>query len=657
MSTRGERRDELTTDLPHRRRRRLRGVAIGVVLALLAGSGIVGWWRHGMRQSDLALDSARSFATGLANDLHSGRSPAGLEGAPEAERMGAVLKGMGEIPHSVTVAGVDLDEGRKEGVVTLKHEWRVHADKKPWTYHTTVAIERDSEDWAGEWSPEVLAPGLREGETLRARRLSATRGEILGDGDAALVTARPVVRIGIDRGEAPSKAAAVRSARKVARLVNVDQRPFVAAVDGAGPKAFVEAITLRADTTGLESLTIELSSIDGARVVEDELPLAPSSTFARPILGSAGPATAEQVEKSKGAVRAGDVVGLGGLQGSQDKRLQGTPGYLVEAVKDDGSSRELHTVDAEDGKPVRTTLSEKHQSAAEATLAHTKPASAIVAIRPSDGHVLAAASGPGSNGYSTATLGQYAPGSTFKAVTALALLRSGITPQSTVPCTTTTTADGRSFKNYDNYPASGIGNIPFATAFANSCNTALISERNRLEPASLGDAAASLGLTQPPQLGVPSALGDVPDADTEVDLAAATIGQGKVLATPLGMATVAASIQRGSVVTPRLVLGTKPTPAPAIGTPLTPAEGEQVRALMRGVVTQGSATFLSDVPGAPVMAKTGTAEYGNDSPPKTHAWMIGIHDDLAVAVFVEDGAGGASTAGPLLESFLRRVEG
>ena len=78
---------------------------------------------------------------------------------------------------------------------------------------------------------------------------------------------------------------------------------------------------------------------------------------------------------------------------------------------------------------------------------------------------------------------------------------------------------------------------------------------------------------------------------------------------------------------------------------------------MRGVVTQGSETFLSDVPGAPVMAKTGTAEYGNDSPPKTHAWMIGIHDDLAVAVFVEDGAGGASTAGPLLESFLRRVEG
>ncbi|GAB94318.1 cell division protein FtsI/penicillin-binding protein 2 [Kineosphaera limosa] len=632
-------------------------MAIAVALALFAGSGLVGWWWHGMRQSDLALDSARSFAAQVADDLQGGRPLAGLDGAPDAEEMATLLEGMGKIPHAVTVAGVDLDEDRKKGVVTLNHEWRVHADKTPWAYPTTVAIERDGESWRSGWDAEILVPGLREGENLRARRLLAARGEILGDGDASLVTARPVVRIGIDRGEASSKAAAARSARTVARLVDVDQGPFVAAVVGAGPKAFVEAITLRADTTGIDSLSIEMDSIDGARVIEDVLPLAPSSTFARPILGSVGPATAEQVEQSKGAVRAGDIVGLGGLQAAQNKRLQGIPGYVVEAVKDDGSTRELHAVDAKHGQSVRTTLSEEQQSAAEATLAHIKPASAIVAIRPSDGHVLAAASGPGSKGYSTATLGQYAPGSTFKAVTALALLRNGLTPQSSVPCTTTTTADGRSFKNYDNYPATGTGNIPFATAFANSCNTAFIAERDRLAPDSLWGAAASLGLTQSPQLGVPSALGDVPDADTEVDLAAAIIGQGKVLATPLGMATVAASIQHGSIVTPRMVLDAELTPTPAVVAPLTPAEGEQVRSLMRGVVTQGSATFLADVPGGPVLAKTGTAEYGTDSPPKTHAWMIGIHDDLAVAVFVEDGAGGASTAGPLLEDFLRRIDG
>ena len=131
--------------------------------------------------------------------------------------------------------------------------------------------------------------------------------------------------------------------------------------------------------------------------------------------------------------------------------------------------------------------------------------------------------------------------------------------------------------------------------------------------------------------------------------AAATIGQGTVLSTPMGMATVAASVAKGAAVSPVLVLdgGSRRPASPA--RPLTAAESEQLRSLMRGVVTDGSARFLADVPGGPVSAKTGTAEYGTDEPPHTHAWMIGTQGDLAVAVFVADGPGGASTAGPVLE--------
>ena len=51
-----------------------------------------------------------------------------------------------------------------------------------------------------------------------------------------------------------------------------------------------------------------------------------------------------------------------------------------------------------------------------------------MAIRPSTGELVAVASGPGSKGYNTATFGRYAPGSTFKVVSALALLRAGVTP-------------------------------------------------------------------------------------------------------------------------------------------------------------------------------------------------------------------------------------
>ena len=86
---------------------------------------------------------------------------------------------------------------------------------------------------------------------------------------------------------------------------------------------------------------------------------------------------------------------------------------------------------------------------------------------------------------------------------------------------------------------------------------------------------------------------------------------------------------------------------------MTAAEAKQLRELFRAVVTEGSGRFLADVPGEPVSAKTGTAEFGTDDPPRTHAWMVAAQGDLAVAVFVAEGESGSQTAGPLLEQFLR----
>ena len=78
--------------------------------------------------------------------------------------------------------------------------------------------------------------------------------------------------------------------------------------------------------------------------------------------------------------------------------------------------------------------------------------------------------------------------------------------------------------------------------------------------------------------------------------------------------------------------------------------------MLVGVVEEGDrGAGLADVPGPPVLAKTGTAEFGEKRPPETHAWMIAAQGDLAVAAFVERGASGSRTAGPLLEELLRAV--
>lgn len=122
-----------------------------------------------------------------------------------------------------------------------------------------------------------------------------------------------------------------------------------------------------------------------------------------------------------------------------------------------------------------------------------------------------------------------------------------------------------------------------------------------------------------------------------------------MLASPAAMAVVAARIAQGRPVVPRVVAGQQVPPA-AGG--LTADEAEQLRTIMRAVVTEGGAGALADNPGREVMAKTGTAEYGQEDPPRTHAWMIAIQGDLAVAVFVEEGEFGSTTAGPVMDAFL-----
>ena len=124
----------------------------------------------------------------------------------------------------------------------------------------------------------------------------------------------------------------------------------------------------------------------------------------------------------------------------------------------------------------------------------------------------------------------------------------------------------------------------------------------------------------------------------------------------------AASITQGysswiAAVTPVLVLDDT-TPRAVLGPSLSEVEQQQMLDMLRAVVTEGGAPFLADVPGVPVAAKTGTAEFGEpdqDGTLGTHAWMFGLQGDLAVAVFVERGSGGASVAGPVLKDFLVRV--
>jgi cell division protein FtsI/penicillin-binding protein 2 len=630
----------------------MRRIALGTVgLLALTGAGTgCGPFGGGPDAGDAAKHVAAQLAAGKLTD------GAWRDGAQAQQQYDRLVRPLGDLGPTVRVTGTRTDGD--SATADLAWSWPVLAGHR-WTYTTRVALAKVGDSWRATWTPSVAVDGAEKGDRLRPIRIAPRRGTITGAGGEPLVEPRPVVRFGIDKTEVGGRRA-LDSARALATLLGVGAAPYVKQVKDAGPKAFVAALTLRAgEVPG--AVQRGYRSIPGAVALDDEIPLAPTKEFAAPLLGSVGEATAEIVKDSDGAVHAGDEVGLSGLQRRYDDELRGTPGRRIYLDKAVGAAVRLYEADPVAGRTLRLTLDRRLQSLAEAALADTGPASALVAIRPSTGDLLAAASGPGSRGYNTATFGRYAPGSTFKIVSTLALLRAGLTPTSRVHCAPTVIVNGKRFKNYGDYPPGHLGDITLTAALANSCNTAFVSSHDLLAGDDLGQAAAALGLGVDHDTGFPSYFGQVPRPAGETEAAADLIGQGKVLASPMAMATVVASVVAGRAVVPHLLADDDTSAKPAH--PLSAAEAHRLRTMMRAVVTSGSGAGLADVPGPPVIAKTGTAEFG-DTPPEradgvaaralpTHVWMVAGQGDLAVAVFVDRGQSGSQTAGPILERFLR----
>jgi hypothetical protein len=362
------------------------------------------------------------------------------------------------------------------------------------------------------------------------------------------------------------------------------------------------------------------------------------------LAGTVGPATVADLRRLGPPYKRGDNVGHGGIQEQLERRLAGTPDTTIQIVG--AGNRPVATVGnipGKQGTPVRTSLNPRiQQAAAKAITSQGKPA-ALVALRASTGQIVAAANQPG--GWNRALMGQYPPGSTFKVVTAAALLADGLRTSDRVSCTKTVNIGGRSFRNFEHEE---FGAIDFGTAFAHSCNTAIASETTRrLSRQQLVKAARDFGFDTPITPGVPAQRGRFPMPSDDADFAAASFGQGRVLTSPLNMAAVAAAVRSGAWRSPRLTdTGERPTVRR-----LDPGVVTGLRTMMSAVVTSGTAK-AARLP-AGTAGKTGTAEYGSGATPPTHAWFIGYRGDLAFAVIVEGGGAGGEVAAPLGGTFLR----
>jgi cell division protein FtsI/penicillin-binding protein 2 len=360
--------------------------------------------------------------------------------------------------------------------------------------------------------------------------------------------------------------------------------------------------------------------------------------------------TAEQIKQSHGTLQVGDDIGQWGLENEYNKHLAGTQDISI-IIRSRATGDALTTLKVKQGRrpvPLRTTLSTRDQNAAETALGASTAPSAIVVEQPSTGDILAVADRPISSTFDRALAGAYAPGSTFKVIVTTSLLEHGFDTNTPVPCPTTITVDGRVFHNFAGESGTTSN---FDDDFAISCNTAFISLAPKLSATALPKTALEFGLGRNAHLPFGTASSHVPPGGDGVSRAAMMIGQDRIVATPLAMAGVAATVANGRWRQPRLLT----TDTKVAGPPVDASDLNTVRSLMRLVVTNGTGIDLASTPGEP-RCKTGTAEFGTGNPPPTHAWFICYRGDLAISVLVEKGRSGGTVAAPIAARFFAALD-
>lgn len=420
-------------------------------------------------------------------------------------------------------------------------------------------------------------------------------------------------------------------------------------------------------------------------------------SFASHLLGHLGEIGPKELRAlSRAGYRLGDIIGKSGVEKIYDNSLRGRSGGRQ--VEMDASGRQLRIISSvlpEEGDSLILTLDERIQKLCEDSL--KGKAGAICAINPGNGEVLALVSkpdfdpnlfterltptrtqelftDPGFPMFNRAIQSQYAPGSLFKIITAIAGLEEGvISVDETMGCRGSLPIGDREFKCWKE---KGHGRLDIVQAIAKSCDVFFYQLGLRVGGEKLAKYARMLGLAEKIGISLPSeAKGLVPDSAWKKinfaeqwysgDTANMSIGQGYLEVSPLQMASLISMVANGGVIYKPLIVekiidgegNVIKTFQPKVMEKVKISSGtiSVVRRGLREAVLSGTSQVVK-FKRLSVAGKTGTAEnpHGED-----HAWFICYAPEeapiIALAVLVEHGGHGASAAAPLARQILNGV--
>ncbi|MFB9429549.1 penicillin-binding transpeptidase domain-containing protein [Streptoalloteichus tenebrarius] len=595
-------------------RRRIGAIGTVIALGLLPVAGC-GWFGSDSSPEDAVRVFYEAVAGGDTTRAGQGTDD-GVSAKNLLDRVREALAPTGLTHRVEQVRRPSSEAGTAEATVALA--WNLGKDRT-WSYQSTVELRRHRGEWQVHWSPSVVHPKLAVQQTLALRELRPDPAPVLDRDGVPLLSPQKVISVLLDRKAAGDLGAVADGlAGALQQFDSSITRQSI--LDGAGRVAEGEpyaVISLR--ETDYQQVKPRIYELPGVRFTTETRLLAPDRAFASQVL----PAVRRAVED----------------------QVAGRAGWRVVSLNAAGAEVEtLHEQQPELAAAVTTGLSRAVQSAAEDAVETVPQQAMVVAIQPSTGDVLAVAQNSAADRAGALPLsGRYPPGSTFKIVTASAALQAGaVAADAQVPCPGSWVVDGYRIPNNDGFD---LGTVPLSVAFARSCNTTFAQLAAGLPADALTRAAQQLGLGVDFELpGVTTVTGSAPPAGDTRERAADGFGQGKVVASPFGMALVAASVVRGSMPTPALLRGVE-TKADARPDAPPPAVLDAVRAMMRAVVTEGTGSRLASIPD--VHGKTGTAEVGDAT--TSHGWFVGYQGDLAFATLVVD----ANSSVPALDVTAR----
>jgi penicillin-binding protein A len=395
-----------------------------------------------------------------------------------------------------------------------------------------------------------------------------------------------------------------------------------------------------------------LFAADGTPLAAGPDRTSPISDVASEIVGTLGPIPpADAATYMTQGYPANSQIGLDGLERTFQKQLAGTPGGVLLAGK-----RVLAQTAPTPGHNVTTTIVPSLETAAINALGNSY--AGIVAMDPRTGGLLALAG--------IAFSAAQPPGSTMKIVTSTAALTAGIVKLSTVfPYSTQAILDGYTLHNASGEDCGGT----LLNSFAVSCNSVFAPLGARVGGKRLLAMAEKFGFNQTPTIPGAAESSIPPNSlDSDLETGSSAIGQGQVLATPLEMTDVGATIAMG---------GRRPVPTLQAHLPpkfVRVTSGHvagEVQQMMVAVVDYGTGTAAA-IPGVTVAGKTGTAELANTTTASggsvananqlTDAWFVGYapagHPRIVVgALFPNQCAGGATAAPAVREVLVAALQG